>query len=116
MTADACGTIAELEILADGLHIILTDPYNAPKLKVRYPHSSEYKEVQHWQLLSVIYTRLAACILSISRARPHFLILHCSCIRPFEDRYGSVETLQHDVVGKLLLQTLTGCCQTPKPL
>ena len=36
---------AELEILADGLHLILTDPYNTPQLKVRYPGSAEYKQV-----------------------------------------------------------------------
>ncbi|KAL0025024.1 hypothetical protein WJX77_012337 [Trebouxia sp. C0004] len=35
----------ELEILADGLHLILIDPYNEPKLKVRYPHSATYEEV-----------------------------------------------------------------------
>lgn len=37
---------AELEILADGLHLILTDPYNKPQLKVRYPGSAEYKQVR----------------------------------------------------------------------
>ena len=46
---------AELEILADGLHIILIDPYNAPKLKVRYPHSSEYKEVCFRHLLAACH-------------------------------------------------------------
>lgn len=43
--------IAELEILADGLHLVLIDPYNEPKLKVRYPHSATYEEVRY--LLSV---------------------------------------------------------------
>ncbi len=38
--------MAELEILADGLHLILIDPYNEPKLKVRYPHSATYEEVR----------------------------------------------------------------------
>lgn len=37
---------AELEILADGLHLVLTDPYNNPQLKVRYPGSAEYKQVR----------------------------------------------------------------------
>lgn len=37
--------IAELEILADGMHLLLIDPYNKPQLKVRYPGSAEYKEV-----------------------------------------------------------------------
>ena len=32
-----CWLVAEVEILADGLHILLIDPYNDPKLKVRYP-------------------------------------------------------------------------------
>ena len=45
--ADALLCIAELEILADGLHLILIDPYNEPKLKVRYPHSATYEEVRH---------------------------------------------------------------------
>ncbi|KAK9807571.1 hypothetical protein WJX72_003082 [[Myrmecia] bisecta] len=34
----------ELEILADGLHLVLQDPYGSPKLLVRRPHSEEYVE------------------------------------------------------------------------
>ena len=37
---------AELEVLADGLHMLLIDPYNEPQLKVRYPGTAEYKEVR----------------------------------------------------------------------
>ena len=63
---DCWWSCAELEILADGLHIILIDPYNAPKLKVRYPHSSEYKEVCPSHLLVACHPRhrksLGSCL------------------------------------------------------
>ena len=34
-----------LEIMGDGIHIIIDDPYNAGKVLLRRPHSSVYEEV-----------------------------------------------------------------------
>eukprot|EP00891_Asterochloris_glomerata_P005060 jgi/Astpho2/5060/fgenesh1_pg.00071_%23_40_t len=34
----------ELEVLADGLRMVLRDPYGKPQLLVRHPHEEEYKE------------------------------------------------------------------------
>ena len=53
-----CLEPAELEILADGLHLVLIDPYNEPKLKVRYPHSGKYEEVRHKSCKAVSVTPL----------------------------------------------------------
>ena len=53
-----CMEPAELEILADGLHLVLIDPYNEPKLKVRYPHSGKYQEVCHKSCKVVNMTNL----------------------------------------------------------
>lgn len=33
------------EILADGLHIIIGDPYNVPTIKVRRKHSNDYEDI-----------------------------------------------------------------------
>lgn len=33
------------EIMADGLHILVEDPYSRPTVTVRRPHSSEYEVV-----------------------------------------------------------------------
>jgi len=35
----------ELEVLADGLHLVLSDPYGKPQLRVRRPHSEAYETV-----------------------------------------------------------------------
>ena len=35
----------ELEVLADGLRMVLRDPYGKPQLLVRHPHEEEYREV-----------------------------------------------------------------------
>lgn len=37
--------IAELEVLADGLHLKVLDLYGQAQLLVRYPHSDHYEEV-----------------------------------------------------------------------
>lgn len=33
------------EVMADGLHVIIKDPYEHPQLVVRRPHSDVYEEV-----------------------------------------------------------------------
>lgn len=81
--ADALLCVAELEILADGLHLILTDPYNEPKLKVRYPHSATYEEVRHAlkDVCVVCGHAVCACPFFIAYVQTWLRLIHQAVLR-----------------------------------
>ena len=45
-----------VEILADGLQILVEDPYSQPTVTVRRPHSNIYENVSSYILLYLIYS------------------------------------------------------------
>lgn len=58
---------AELELIADGLHLKILDPYGKAQLLVRYPQSNDYQEVkasiatQQAMFVSLSCCRCCAC-------------------------------------------------------
>ena len=70
-----------IEIMGDGLHIIIEDPYNANTVLVRRPHSSEYEQVlQLLNLVKLDFVLLwkciwVACLISVPDVRQYAWVI-----------------------------------------